>query len=339
MAEESSDSTLVEWTVGDGTRPDAFEMHGTADGFVCGIAFKTSQEGHDPILDVKLPGSRVVLIQVRHERGRIVDPSLIHLPAWIQRDIENGRAKISSEEDRVWLVHYHAREVDSRHNFSECVKSLVHSLLEIGISPGRYSCDMCPRQATATSYRDGRLVQICDLCATHGNRPSQFQDNPFARDGNRLLALGIEIVRSALLWAVLTLAFQLAGRLLTMVTGMKRVFLPAMLEGLVLLLIGWFIGAPIGKRVQTWAQPIRTARMFSGVACLIALLTGEMLFVSLDLRIASGGWDLSRLFGLLLQRWWNEGIHTFIRGIAAGTAIFAACASIEPLAPTIRRNA
>lgn len=338
MAEESSDSTFVEWTAGDGTRPDAFEMHGTANGFVCGIAFKTTQEGHDPILDVKLPGSRVVLIQVRHERGRTIDPKLICLADWMQREIENGRAQLNFEVDRMWLVHYRASELTSRHDFSECVKSLVDSLVRLGIPPGPNSCDYCPRQATANLYRDGRLVQMCDLCTTQPNRPSFVRSKPPGRFGSRVLALSAEIVRGALLWAVLTLALQLCGRLFTTITGMKHIIVPAMLEGLVLLLIGWFIGAPIGKRAHEWVQHVRRARMLSGAACLFAVLAGELLYVLLDLRIASGGWNHTTLLDILLQRWWNEGIYTFIRGIAAGAAIYAACATIEPLPATVRRN-
>lgn len=319
------------------------EFHGRRRGFACGFAYKMGHAGPAPILEVDLPATRVLLIQVRYECGRTFDPSTIHLPKSFKDDLLSGHAKLSIEDGRLWLVHYDARHIVESQQVVDCIAAVIDALIRNGISAGGFDCDQCNRTATSTAFLESRVIQLCDLCSSQADASHCLDSHPPGLFTPQWGHVGLDALRCALTWAILTLAFHTFGVLIGNAFGIKRVHVPPMIEAFALLLAGWFIGAPLGKRIAKWRGSIRTKRFTSGAICLVSVAAGELMVALLSTRAATGSWTFESLSAFSVNRWRAEGIHIVVRLIAAGATVYAACAAIEPdigspFEPPIRRK-
>lgn len=251
----------------------------------------------------------------------------------MQRDLENGCARLTFEDRIVWLVHYDADSYLASQQLEPCIDSVVAGLKESGVSPTPSTCDHCERRATLDVFHHGHVMQVCDLCnAAHSSEPKNPQALPIMWGW-----LTLEIVRGILIWCILNLIAIQISSTWTRLTGMKHIYVPHVMELFMLLGASWLVGSPIGKRVAKSNLLQRRSKIIGGTACVAALLAGELLWTTWVLHAETGAWSPTASAKILPYLWWEQGVHAVLRLVVAGFAVYWACitsvSAVKPPAP------
>jgi hypothetical protein len=280
---------------------------------------------------IESAGSMVLLFHIRH-------PSLVNAQATgsvqfgeeIARLMEQKKITIEFEDKLIWLTFVDGDDY-LEHGRAKALLDQILSVLEkAGFATQPDVCHYCNRnKVESLTWSGGKVSQICPVCLAErsgspANRPADATEGA----GSMLILGSVGAIIGAICWMLVWIGYDLLFDLLKT----SVIYIPRIVEGIVLVCIAGAVGGPVGYIIGRVPRRGKKLAVTSAVVCTIAaVVIGEVLYVAWliyrEFKVFSFSAAWSILPRLELE---SGGFHLVIKGIAAIVSVVLAAEIAKP---------
>ena len=321
------------------TPADSTSFFGLHRGYPVAFTIRESKPGRDPLTQISLPGSLVLLIQVRHSSPTLALPPATQL-RWsdaISAQLQDKKARLTLDDSIVWLVFYDAHDLIRDKQIIQCMNELLDNLIAHDVSPLSDRCELCRNPATERPiFSDGRVVQICEPCFT-GQQSARRQESQMTPEAAMKLAFicPFATMIAAGIWAGLWMLLVLLLDWWKGPNERPAVYLPHIFELLVALATALLVAGPIVYLIRLVPGRGSRAGLVGFFCCTVGVFIGEAVFWKWQLFKEVGATPWTLVVQILPRLWFANGIHTVFKMVVAGLAGYFSYQFSRPKSPPL----
>ena len=280
---------------------------------------------------VESADSVLLLFQIRHPLlVNAKETASIQFGEEIIRLMEQKQIEIEFEDKLIWLTFVNGRDFLENGMAKELLDQVLSALEKAGLAAQPDICHYCGRnRVDSLTCSEGKVAQICPVCLEERLRSPANRPADTTASAAPILILGsLAAIIGTVCWALVWIGYDLLFEVLKA----DVIFVPRIVELVVLVCVAAAVGGPVGymiRRVPGRGKKLATMAAF--VCTIAAIVIGETLYVS---------WLIHREFKVFsFSAAWNilprleletGGFHLIIKAIAAIVSVVLAAEIAKP---------